>query len=446
MSYISVHKNVFNPINSFMGGQLSAENVTNLLIIYLRESNRVNSSFRLHQLGSPTLGDSDSLEVSGYFNQADVRLCRYALKRISRLSAQQQQTLAEKTFKAFAYRKWRDANEQHNALSAILKKVSHEPLLSLSLKNPLPPETIGYGYTNRSNSVDQSTSPYKKTIIKEAISQLKIYEILKNGVLKACHYFIRKTVNAVKFIRYHPVKFIYTTALYSLALLGAFSLSALLFAQYLTRAAMNENQPHQPPLVSTQPSIDPAIDRSVVGNLPVIDNKGQIEHQYTIQPEQPAAQNNNRDNQSSFYAQLPRDIEIVTGKAGQPNHIFYVFADPLCPSCKEFEPVLEQVALMPGIEMHLFPVPLHKDARDMISGISCAADQTAKGTAWSLAINYERTSPFDCESGKTAPDRSLAFYRSIGIKGTPSVINAAGEIHSGGFATAAEMVKFLEKP
>jgi len=139
----------------------------------------------------------------------------------------------------------------------------------------------------------------------------------------------------------------------------------------------------------------------------------------------------------------PREIEIVTGKADLPQHRFYVFSDPLCPYCKEFEPVLEKVAAKKGFEMHLFPTPLHDGARALVSQIACAKN---RGLAWHESITKEQVNDaVVCSAGESAPSRAIEFFHSINLEGTPTVINESGFVHSGGFSSEEDMIKFLDK-
>ncbi|OIR06048.1 thiol:disulfide interchange protein DsbC precursor [mine drainage metagenome] len=141
----------------------------------------------------------------------------------------------------------------------------------------------------------------------------------------------------------------------------------------------------------------------------------------------------------------PREIEIVTGKADAPQHRFYVFSDPVCPWCKKFEPLLEKVASREGFEMHLFPTPLHGEARALVSQIACAKN---RGRAWHESITNEKvTGGESCSVGEAAPSRAVNFFNSLNLReaGTPTVINEAGVVHPGGFDSEKEMIQFLEQ-
>lgn len=140
--------------------------------------------------------------------------------------------------------------------------------------------------------------------------------------------------------------------------------------------------------------------------------------------------------------ELPKEIEIVTGKSDRIGHRFFVFSDPLCPFCKQFEPVLEEVAMTKGFEMHLYPTPLHEDAKVLVRKIACAKN---RGSAWYQSVTTGQLDDInECEAGKDSDTRALAFFQSFNMEGTPTIVNEAGIVHPGGFGSAEEMIKFLE--
>lgn len=137
-----------------------------------------------------------------------------------------------------------------------------------------------------------------------------------------------------------------------------------------------------------------------------------------------------------------KSLEVVMGKTSLQNHRLFVFSDPLCPYCKRLEPQLSVMAAR-GYEVHVFPTPIHDESRQFIAGIACSSD---KVSAWRDAIMSERyATDGECPAGRTAADEALGFFRQFGFNQTPTVINDAGEVHIGLFASDDEMAAFIER-
>lgn len=111
------------------------------------------------------------------------------------------------------------------------------------------------------------------------------------------------------------------------------------------------------------------------------------------------------------------------------DRTLYVFADPLCPNCRIFEPGLQAMAGYFNVEV--FPVTLvGKDAtvRNVVP-VLCAPKE-ARAVLWRNLFDMgagmlhpdEQTQPLACVTGKDAlaiNDRALQVYR---LPGTPTVI------------------------
>lgn len=136
-----------------------------------------------------------------------------------------------------------------------------------------------------------------------------------------------------------------------------------------------------------------------------------------------------------------KSLEVVMGKTAGPNKRLYVFSDPLCPYCKRLEPQLAAMAAR-GYEVHIFPTPVHDEAKPLIAGIACADN---KANAWRDAITNEHaTTDGECREGKIAADESLRFFRQFGFNSTPTVINDTGTVHVGGFDSDDRLAAFIE--
>ena len=125
-------------------------------------------------------------------------------------------------------------------------------------------------------------------------------------------------------------------------------------------------------------------------------------------------------------------IPLSTGHA----RTLYVFADPLCPHCRTFEPALQ--ALSASVNITVFPVTLigKTDTQKAVTPVLCAP-YASRPVLWRrlfdegagmLNIAHPDAPLPDCEVGKIAlmrNDRALALYH---LPGTPTVISDDGRM------------------
>ncbi len=134
-------------------------------------------------------------------------------------------------------------------------------------------------------------------------------------------------------------------------------------------------------------------------------------------------------------------IEVVMGHAKDNAHKLYVFSDPACPYCKKLEPDLEKAALN-GYEIHIFPTPVHAQSFDLIKSIACSGSNK-KLSAWEQTIKTEtKAGTIGCKGIDDVNDRSLRFFSQFGFNATPTLVNANGVVHVGGFNTYDNFVSF----
>ncbi|WP_436882966.1 hypothetical protein [Enterobacter asburiae] len=106
----------------------------------------------------------------------------------------------------------------------------------------------------------------------------------------------------------------------------------------------------------------------------------------------------------------------------------YVFADPLCPHCREIEPVLE--ALGRDYNVEVFPVTLigQQDTVNLVSPVLCAAPAERR-ERWRQLFSGDAgmapgdaTPPAACEAGKQAISRNDDAYHAWHLPGTPTLL------------------------
>jgi len=137
------------------------------------------------------------------------------------------------------------------------------------------------------------------------------------------------------------------------------------------------------------------------------------------------------------------DYSVDLGKGNGQD--IYVFADPLCPHCREAESVFENLA-KEGMNIHVFPVSvisegfissqpdLYRKTLKDVKSMLCSRDD--KRTAQWLSMMTQTpsltssvTHPSDeCAAGNTALTTNNAMYHALALEGTPAIISATGEI------------------
>jgi TrbB protein len=123
---------------------------------------------------------------------------------------------------------------------------------------------------------------------------------------------------------------------------------------------------------------------------------------------------------------------VNTGKfsvplsTGKPETL-YVFSDPSCPHCRDFEAQLDR--LRESYSVHLLPVTvIGKDnSAQRVAQLLCEpAHQRAQD--WKRLINGERLSLPACAEGVAAAQKNDLMFRALGLLGTPSIVTGDGRV------------------
>ena len=435
---ILVHGNVYEKIHSLLNGGANADRVTALINVL--GSKCLKSSSR--GLGSPGIVHGKYLSVNGNFSEREACLIRATLKYIGNRHSSVNENLLGRGRKS-------GIHFEGSPSSPVQGKPGIQKCRSMVIIR-LASSVFSIVFSITSSilaALNGLKSRLRATLHRLPATQFPIRlkpetwcpRCSASSIVTSEHtpLPVRKLKKTRKFARA-----VFVVALYCFALFGLFSLASIVWVEAkINKAAASSSvsdsaqQRHAPSTENTgTPESNPA---PTAGIFSASENmSGMLPSAAPAEPVTQVAQ------QPTFSP--PREVEVVTGHADMPSHRFYVFSDPLCPFCKRFEPVLEQVASMKGMEMHLFPTPVHDGSIILVNKISCAAN---RGAAWSQSIATE-TAP-DCAPGKnavgTASLHASQFFESLHLQGTPTVINDAGLVHAGGFSSATEMVNFLNQ-
>jgi thiol:disulfide interchange protein DsbC len=125
------------------------------------------------------------------------------------------------------------------------------------------------------------------------------------------------------------------------------------------------------------------------------------------------------------FASLPFDHAIMTVQ-GNGSRKLAVFADPYCPYCRTLERRLSELTNV-TIYTFLFPI-LTPDSKPMAAAIWCASDREATWRSWML----DGRPPARGHGCAGAPlDSNLALAQGLGVRITPTIIFANGEMVTG---------------
>lgn len=135
---------------------------------------------------------------------------------------------------------------------------------------------------------------------------------------------------------------------------------------------------------------------------------------------------------------LPMNDAFVTVRGAGTRKIA-VFTDPDCPYCQKLE---VELAKLDDVTIYTFLYPidgLHPEARGKATNVWCSKDRAG---SWKTLMSSGAVGAVpNCD---TPIDRNLAFGESIGIQGTPFLVNAAGRSMPG-FAPAEKLEAWLKE-
>ena len=119
---------------------------------------------------------------------------------------------------------------------------------------------------------------------------------------------------------------------------------------------------------------------------------------------------------------LPFDLAIKTVR-GDGSRKLAVFADPLCPYCRQLEEEMKGVTNV-TIYTFLFPLEaIHPGASVKAVAIWCSKDRSAAWSKWML----QKTDPGDVRCTGAPIDKLQALGQKIRIDSTPTLFTADGK-------------------
>lgn len=135
----------------------------------------------------------------------------------------------------------------------------------------------------------------------------------------------------------------------------------------------------------------------------------------------------------SLVKELPA-ISWVTARDVEVKRDVWVFSSPDCGHCKKLDATLREI---PGLRVHTILMPTAK-AVPLATSVWCVDDRFASLTA----AMQSRTVP--SAAGCSTPFHQIeAAANTLGIAGTPTLVNSTGRIFTG-YAARAVIESFLQ--
>jgi len=131
---------------------------------------------------------------------------------------------------------------------------------------------------------------------------------------------------------------------------------------------------------------------------------------------------------------FPMEKSMIAGKEafiyGTGKEVVYLFTDPQCPYCKEFEKVLPTLKDKYTFKVYLFPLPFHADAVPMSKWILKGTDGNQMGERLIAIANGS----IEYKNLVLTPEEDKQLMQKIttlinvaeeaGVRGTPTVLDA----------------------
>lgn len=113
-----------------------------------------------------------------------------------------------------------------------------------------------------------------------------------------------------------------------------------------------------------------------------------------------------------------------------PKRTLYVYSDPNCPACKQFESHIDDLAK--DFSIYVFPVAYQDGSAKVAAQILCAADRKQK---WTDTMRVKAGDPVtgnECARAYGGIKANMQAFDSLGFNSTPRIVNGTGFVYAAG--------------
>lgn len=114
-----------------------------------------------------------------------------------------------------------------------------------------------------------------------------------------------------------------------------------------------------------------------------------------------------------------------------PKRTLYVYSDPDCPACKQFESHIDDLAK--DFSIYVFPVAYQDGSAKVAAQILCAADRKQKWTDTMMHVKAgEPVSGDECARAYGGIKANMQAFDSLGFNSTPRIVSGTGFVFAAG--------------
>jgi len=124
-----------------------------------------------------------------------------------------------------------------------------------------------------------------------------------------------------------------------------------------------------------------------------------------------------------------------------------IWSDPLCPHCRDFDQkVLSKLPANLGVTV--IPVSFKHGSRPLVSYAACASTAADRASRWKNLLSEQPTGidiAQQCATGPAVADANTTLFARAGLRSTPTLMKADGEVFEGDQHSVEAVTNWLAK-
>lgn len=143
---------------------------------------------------------------------------------------------------------------------------------------------------------------------------------------------------------------------------------------------------------------------------------------------------------------MSQAVALQVRPAGASGKSIVIWADPLCPHCRDFEQKI--VPKLPSdVGITVIPVSFIHGSRPLVAYAACGSSQADRATRWENMMSDKPNLDFSaqCNAGPGIADRNTTLFARAGLRATPTVMTPDGKTFDGENTSVDEVVNWIAK-